>query len=234
MVARLVRVTEKRTHKIPSCRVDKELLLDIGNVIESSIRKGEEVSYSLSAQSRDIQSKSLKEFATEPPKDAEEISMSLGKRWSFPRAINVKFDLEEEYLGGDKGKISVSDPEAIWVHGVADRLMACFEKKRLGYRVIAERGEIRVVISILLDILLFFSFGYVLSRISSLSLQDIAIILVLVGMYFLLVLDFSLKRLFPYFELENRPLPRKARKWILGVIIGSGLLPALVLRLLGL
>lgn len=232
MVARLVRVTEKRTHKIPSCRVDKELLLDIGNVIESSIRKGEEVSYSLSAQSRDIQSKSLKEFATEPPKDAEEISMSLGKRWSLP-SVNAEFYLGE-YLGSYKGKISVSDPDAIWVHGVADRLMACFEKKRLGYRVIAEKVGIRFTISILLDILLSFSFGYVFSRISLLSFDDIVGPLLVFGMVFLFVLDFSLKRLFPYFELENRPLPRKARKWILGVIIGSGLLPALVLRLLGL
>jgi len=232
MVSELVKITEKRTHKIPSCRVDKELIFDIGNVIESSKRKDESVRYHLRAQSRDIQSQNLKEFASEAPKDVEEISMRLVKSWST--IIEVEFDLEEGYMTTRHGKLSVSDPDATWVHGTADRLIACFEKKRLGYRSISERGEIRTTVSISLTIFMFASFTYFLSRLFSLDMDLVASILVLAGMITFVILDIGLKRLFPYFELENRPIPRKTRKLIIGILIGSGLLPTIILKILGL
>jgi len=232
MVSELVKITEKRTHKIPSCRVDKELLLDIGKVIESSKRKGEQAYYDLKAQSRDIRSQNLEEFASEPPNDVEEISIRLAKLWST--SINVKFSLEESYMSVGHGKISVSDPDATWVHGTTDRLMACFENKRLGYRAISERGEIRFIISGALTIFLSVSFGYVIFTLFSLDLDTVASAFLLVGLILGLLLDFSLNRLFPYYELENRALPRRARKLILGILIGSGLLPQIILKILGL
>jgi len=231
-VAKLVEITEKRTHRIPSCKVDKELLLDIGNLIDNSKRSGENVHYSLKAKSRDIRSQNLKEFAAEPPKDAEEIRIRLSKPWST--SIDVRFNLDEGFLTSDHGEVSVSDPDATWVHGVADRLNVCFEKKKLGYRAISERGELRAIISISLTVFLFVSFGYVFLTLSSLDLETIATTLALAAMISGIFLDIGLKRLFPYFELESRPLPRKARKWIIGILIGSGLLPTIILKIFGL
>ncbi|MDH5595523.1 MAG: hypothetical protein OEY40_02255 [Candidatus Bathyarchaeota archaeon] len=233
MVSELVQITEKRTQKIPSCRVDKELLLAIGNVIENSKRKGEKVYYNLKAKSRDIQSQNLKEFASEPPKDAEKISMRLSQSW-LP-SIEVEFDLEEEYFSIGHGEVSVSDPDSTWVHGTADRLIACFEKKRLGYRVISENGVIRAITSISLTIFLFSSFAYILFTLFSLNAdEDVFSAFGLVALVFGICLDIGMKRLFPYFELESRSLPRKTRKIILGILIGSGLLPAIILKMLGL
>lgn len=233
MVSELVKITEKRTHKIPSCRVDKELLLDIGKVIETSKRKGEQAYYNLKAQSRDVRSQNLEEFASEPPKDVEEISIRLSKGlWST--SINVTFSLEESYMSVGHGKISVSDPDATWVHGTTDRLIACFENKRLGYRKISERGEIRFIISAALTIFLCVSFGYVIFTLFSLELETVTSAFLLVGLILGILLDFSLNRLFPYYELENRALPRRARKLILGILIGSGLLPTIILKILGL
>lgn len=233
MVSELVQITEKRTQKIPSCKVDKELLLAIGNVIENSKRKDEKVYYNLKAKSRDIQSQNLGEFASEPPKDAEKLSMRLSVLWS--PSIEVEFDLEEDYVSIGHGKISVSDPDATWVHGTADRLIACFEKKRLGYRVISENGVIRAITSISLTIFLFSSFAYTLFTLFSLdAVEGVFSAFGLAAIFFGIFLDIGMKRLFPYFELENRSLPRKTRKFVLGILIGSGLLPTIILKMLGL
>jgi hypothetical protein len=130
-------------------------------------------------------------------------------------------------------KIRVYGEKRGWVEGTTKTLLDVFNKKRLGYRHIAKYSSVRAIISWVSSGFLAFTVGYVLWSIKIEALQ------VGIGTFvsFRIFLE-TLRRfygwVFPYFEIGNEDFkPKKFRKLAWGILAASGILQAIIIRLLG-
>lgn len=235
----MVRIREKRSVKIPPTKIDKELLGDIGQILKAERPQKSEISIKLYADSRDIETEDVKETANmDIPSDTYLIEMMTGHLYLSiladtsevsENSIQVKIDLGRP----QDSKIRIIGKKSTWVRGVTEGLLEAFKKKKLGYSFIAKHDTVRRIMSWLSSALLAVASGYIL-----LSLRIEAVYVFVFGILLFAVMIDILKRffdwVFPYFEIASDDfMPRKVRKIALGILWGSGIVPTIVLKILG-
>lgn len=269
-------ITEKRTFKVPPCKIDKSLIKELGQILEAEsptiynvhveieikrrskqdyykkypkeLKKDAEESvlpweykpsYTLVADSKNIKSAEFANFTdVEWPSDTKEINLSIG-HFSSPRKIEINLYLERWRM--KQSEVSVSGKDSTWVNGIADRLEAVFQKKLLGYRSIVEHSLLRMLLSILTWISIAFAITYLSWPMMRPFLKEgvtwielFVIILFFGGFVAVWVLEEFLSWLFPRFEFGEVSLPRRVRKWIWGLLVGSGFIANIIFKLVGL
>ena len=251
-------VTEKRTIKIPPCKIDKGLIREIGQIMEMESEKiREEVirdaersgiknakkfvddmlsseyfpSYVLKAKSRDVESHKIEHFVdTKWPPDTYTISLSLGGR-AFARDVGINVEINLESTMAKRSRVSVSGRDATWVHGIADRIEQIIRTKKLGYGAFVDHEILRVTTYI---ILLLGGLGvayFVSPTVMEERYNSIWVFYFVLGVGFL---EGIFRQLYPRFEFGGEPFPKKIRKWIWTIVVGSGVISAIVLKIIGL
>lgn len=268
-------VTEKRTFKIPPCKIDKVLVKRMGEILEkesstiyndllefaikkesekdyykkypdqleedakSSIAEWEyKPEYTLVAHSRNIESTDISGFTkVDWPSDTESLSVSIG-RHGAPKRIEIDIYLESWRM--NESKLRVSGNNSTWVNGIADQLEAIFQKNLVGYHLIVEKLLLRVLLSILAWISIAFAVAYPLWPAirpflkPSVTFPTIFAIILLIGFVVFYPLELFMEWLFPRFEFGPVSLSRRVRKWMWGLLVSSGLIVAIIFKLVGL
>ena len=80
-------VTEIREFQIPPCRVDKELVGELGKIFESDeICKEERQTFTLVSKFRKIESDNIQDFVeTDWPNDAQLMTVTIGTKYTSTR-----------------------------------------------------------------------------------------------------------------------------------------------------
>lgn len=231
MVIALVEVTEKRSVTIRPTRIDKELLIDLGQILRAECSGKHGVLIGLDADSKEIRTGDSKELANiEIPSDTYMIRMAVtSSDVSFEIPIHIEMDLRKPR----NSKIRVIGKNPTWVQGVTERLSKVFERKKLGYRHIARFEIVRAIMSMIASGLLSYVGGFTLWHFR----VDPTYVLCFVVVFFY-AMGMLIRRffdwVFPYFEIENKNfLPRRVRKWALVILWGSGIIPTILFKILG-
>lgn len=228
------RIVEKRIFKLPPCRVEKDLVSEIGQILESDrLAKEYTPEYSLKSSSKDIESTKIDTFiSTEWPTDINRITLHIGE-YDNPK-IEVCIDFKSLW----NANATVAGDNPTWTDGVSRQLEKVFEKRRLGYHSIHEKRYLKALLIILTWIPMALAITYPLYPIIKPHLKEwvtsstFFLIILLVGEALMwLPLWTVFDWLFPYFEFGN-PLQKKVRKWIWGLFVSSGFLMALLFKLL--
>lgn len=238
----MVKIREKSSITIRPTRIDKQLLVNLGRILKEECPEEHEIGIELQADSRDIKTEDYEEFKNlEIPSDIYVIkmrtkfgSLSLAVDEILENKIVKGMQIEIDLRRPKNSKIRITGDNATWVRGVGGRLFEAFEKKKLGYRYVAEHGNVRAILSLMSSILLAYTIGSIL-WLFKIEFSYVAIFSVV----FFVVMQDLLKRffdwVFPYFEIESEDfLPPKVRKWALAILWGSGILPAILFKILGL
>jgi len=137
--------------------------------------------------------------------------------------------------------VTVSGSDSPWVNGVASQLEEVFKSRKLSYSILATHSSLRVILSLFTWVSLSFAILRSLWPIIVPFLEEGTGFGTLYGLVFLLgcftvviLLEEFLSWLFPRFEYGKNPTPRRVRTWICGLLLSSGILSELFLKLLGL
>lgn len=195
-------------------------------------------SFSLYSSSRNIESTNVDGFiSAEWPTKINQISMSLG---SAPAGKRIVVNVYLERWRMKNSEVSVSGSDSVWVNGMASQLEDIFEKNRLSYHFIVRHMSLRLMLSIVAWISLSFAVMYPLWPIVKPFLREglefellYSIILVFGGFMMIYPLESVLSWLFPRLEYGKGSNSRRVRAWIWGLLVSSGLLMAIILKLLG-
>ena len=242
------KVVEKRTVKIPPCQISKDLIRKIGKLLESEKKLGGRITYILRGATRNITSERVDDFVKADWGFVVE-SISIGTSHGYPigdfypapaRAEVGKEELNvtiQMYKQWGKPRFSVSGKDATLIEGLANRLENIFVMHRSGYHRLADGWFLKFLISVVLTILFEYPISIVIGTACAFfGIMDTAIftgaivssgILILISQYSLV------NWLFPYFEY-GVTTQKKMRKWIWLVLAGSGLIPAVILKIIGL
>jgi hypothetical protein len=222
----MVEVTEKSTIKIPSCVVNKELIRELGELLENEKVLQDRLAYHIDTATKDAKSKKVKDFIEmEWGTDLREIKIETSDS-AYPKLRTV-IDFRPFYDSG----FSLAGKDPTWVNGVTNRVQEVFKKHRTSYFRIENSKPLRVLCSFFVACA-FFLPVYIAMQHYLPDSYSIIIVAVLVisngtnGMYWLI--DW----LFPHFEHEG-VLQTRIRKWIWIILFGSGLIPAIILKLIG-
>lgn len=224
-------IREKRSTSICPTRLDQELLVDVGQILREECKKEEGISIELDADSREIETEDSTEFAQiDIPSDTYSIRMVIYSDDEYYDPVEIEIDLRKP----TNSRIRVMGENATWVQGVSDRLTTAFEKKKLGYRHLAKYPLLRFTSSILTSILLSYVVGLALWIVTAEPTYVIMFVAVFFYAMAMLIKKFF-DWVFPYFEIASSDfLPKRVRKWALTRLFGSGIVPAIVFKLLGL
>lgn len=223
-------IREKRSISIAPTRIDKELLVEVGQILKQECKKDCEVSIELDADSREIETEDSKTFEKVTiPADTYAVTMSIFSYEDY-NPVEIEIDIKKP----KDSKIRVMGENATWVQGVSDRLIKEFDKKKLAYRYIARYEPVRLLMSIVTSVLLSYVTGFALWLLKI----DFSTIILSIAVFFY-ALTVSIKRFFDwvfrYFELGSEDFkPRKFRKLILAILWGSGIISTILFKLLGL
>jgi hypothetical protein len=235
----MVRVSEKRSMRIPPVKIDKGLLVSVGEILKAECSEHSIFSFALYADSKDIETEDSKEFnEIEIPPDTYAIEMtatayaakSLVEEEPWENPIEIEIDIRKP----KNSQIRVRGEKRSWVAGVSDSIVKAFERKRLGYRHIASNEVTRSVMAVISSVLLTYVSGFALSLF---HVEALYLLMFIASFFYFmtLILKRFFDRVFPYFEIDNEEfLPRKVRKWALLLLWSSGIIPAIIFKILGL
>lgn len=227
----MVKISEKRSMSISPTRIDKELLTKVGQILNTECPEEHGISIQVFSDSRNIITENPEEFKNiEIPSDTYRIEMTIRHPMVLGKTpIQIEMDLRRP----KNSRFRVMGENATWVHGVTELLSEAFSKKKLGYSYIAKSKNLRSLMSFATSLLLAYSIGSIVlffgieSEIAFVS----GIISLLVAMS---LTDRFFDWVFPYFEIESEDfLPPKVRKWTLTILWGSGIIPTILLKILG-
>jgi len=228
---RTVNITEKSSSSIAPTRIDKELLMEVGEILKQECKEDCKVSIELYSDSKDIETGDSKAFQDLPiPADTYEVRMEIISYDDYD-PVEIEIDTKKP----KNCKIRVMGENATWVRGASRRLTEAFEKKKLGYRHIAKYEPIRLFMSMVASALLSYVVGFGL--LYSKFFEPSYVMLFVVAFFY--AMSLLIKRffdwIFPYFEIGSGDFkPRKFRKIALAILWGSGILPTILFKLLGL
>lgn len=228
----MVKISEKRSLNIPPTRIDKELLIKVGQILKAECPKEHEISIQVYSDSRNIITENSEEFKNiEIPSDTYRIEMTIRHPIVLGKTpIQIEMDLRRP----KNSKFRVMGENATWVHGVTELLSEAFEKKKLGYSYIAKSKNLRSLMSFATSLLLAYTIGSVVLffniEYNTAFTSGLISFLVAIGLT-----DRFFNWVFPYFEIGNEDFsPPKVRKWALTILWGSGILPMIILKIFGL
>jgi hypothetical protein len=235
----MVKITAKRSENILPTRIDKDALSKLGQILKKECSDKQSLSISLYSDSSDIEIEDCKEFQNvEVPSDTYSIRMALSDIVEFhsiggfivgANPIEIWMDMRQP----KNSKVRVKGENNTWVSGVTSEIMKAFERKKLGYWFIAKYEFTRTLLSWFSSAVFGFYLGFALWHFGLEIFYAFIIALAFFG-----VMTSLLKRffdwVFPYFEIGNDDFkPRKFRRAVFGILITSGLLPAILLKLIG-
>jgi len=217
-------IVEKRTIKILPSKIEKKLIQDIGELLENNSPMLGDMSYHLESKSRDIYSAKVNDFIrADWGKEISRITLGTARRLTRPeKSINI--DITINFAYPENSDISVSGKDGILVNGISSEIENLFSKYRLNYYMVKRNIFIKYPLTFITSVVLTYPI--------SLFLKDIGLwtsLFVLVG----IGIHALIQWLFPYFEYDD-PLQKKVRKWVWILLYGSGIIPTVILKLLGL
>jgi hypothetical protein len=229
------RISQKRTIDIPPVKIDGDLLFRVGKILKEVCPEQGYVKVSLNSDSMDIGIDDIEELKSQTiPVDTDTIEMRFSDEVRFDEntpdisiTINTKFPKKES-------KIRVYGKDATWVQGVSERLCKEFNENKLSYGYLSQYSNLRFLLAMVTSALLSYVTGIGIWYFTANS--GYSVIFVAVFFYaFSVLLNRFYDWLFPYFELDNKNFkPKKYRKLALTFLWGSGILPTIIIRLLGL
>jgi hypothetical protein len=195
--------------------------------------------YLLRSNSRNIDSANIASFAeAEWPDDANEISMELNSRLS---AKNITLSLYLTRWRMKDSEAKVSGVDSTWVNGITVKLDGIFMSKRLSYHPLVTHASIRYILSLVAWGSLSFAFlrslwPWIMPYLKESTQFEELFILVFVAVAFpaVFALEAFLNWLFPQVEYGKGSASRRVRGWIWGLLVSSGIIAALFLKLFGL
>lgn len=235
----MVKITAKRSMNVLPTRIDKDMLSRLGQILKKECSDQQSLSISLYSDSLDIEVEDCKEFENiELPSDTYSIQMALnntiavsvGKVVVGTKPIEIEMDMRQP----KNSKVRVRGENTTWVSGVTEAIVKAFERKKLRYWFVAKHEFARTLLSWFSSAVFGFSVGFALWHFGLEPLYSFVVAVATFG-----VMTNLLKRffdwVFPYFEIGNEDFkPRKFRKVAFGILITSGVLPTIVLKLIGL
>lgn len=234
----LSEIVEKRSVKIPPCKIEKDLIREIGELLESQEPCENRLRYSLDTRSKDMKSRRVKDFVeAEWGLDINGIVIKAeytisdivdGKQEEIPEVeVNINFRYRSGYF-------SVSGKDATWVNGIANQVEQIFDKYKLKYYQVKSNWLIKLPLIIATSLPLVYPIHLVSIRFLYFETEtSLFFLLFLVSCLVAYGINKLIDWLFPYFEYGETP-QAWARKWIWILLYGSGLIPSFILKLLGL
>jgi len=231
----MVKISEKRTIKIPPTKIDGNLLFNVGKILKDECPKQYEISIRINADSRDIETGNYEELKDlEIPADTYKIVMETRSEIEMnPTDFPIRIEIDT-VIPKKNSKIQVKGENATWVQGVGERIFRAFEKNKLLHRHIAKFENVRLVMSIITSALLSLAVGFAIWYCSKEFVW--AFYTAFLSFYlFVYILKRFFDWLFPYFDIINEDFkPRKVRKWALTLLWSSGILTNIIFYLLSL
>lgn len=222
----MVEVTEKSTIKIPSCVVNKELIKEIGELLENEKMLQERLVYRIDTKTKDAKSLKVKDFIEmDWGNDLNAIEIETIDR-EYPK-LRIKIDIRHLYYN----VFSLAGKDPTWINGLTNRIQEIFKKHRTSYFRVENSKSLRILISFVVACVAFFLPIFIVLQhyLGESSLRITAICSVSFGAWGMYSL---MGWLFPHFEYEGI-LQRRIRKWIWIALFGSGLVPSIILKLIG-
>jgi len=220
------KIIEKRTVKIPPVRVDKMLIREIGKLLESEELCKDRLSYSLDSKTQDLESKKVDDFV-KANWGSELNEIKIETDYESPR-VRVEIDFRRTYMS----EFSVSGTDATWVNGITNRMHDIFEKYRHSYYRIKTSWLMKLLVTIIVTAVLVYPIFLLVYPLIRENASFVFLIIFPAG-YGGLGVFFLIDWLLPYFEYQET-LQKRLRMWIWILLFSSGLIPAIILKLLGL
>jgi hypothetical protein len=222
------KITAKRTKKIPPCTIDKNLIKKVGTLLENDKSCNGRIEYKLDAKTSDVQASNVGDFIrADWGSDVNSITIRTND-FKSPE-VRITFDFHRLFFN----KFSVSGENATWVNGITNRLENIIEKNKVKYHLIKTSLIIRTslaFISVLALIIPIFLFLNSISIIKESNWQySLSFIIFMFGFW---GMNEFIQWLFPYFDYGDS-LQKSMRKWIWVILFGSGIVPTIILKLLG-
>jgi len=208
----MIKITEKKIFQISACRIDKELIQKIADLL-----KNFNPHYSLTSPIRDIESDDATLFVgTEWPSPVSTINISVRDE---SQSIDIEINLKQE----TESKVSVWGKDTIWVNGVAEKLDSIFKSKRVKYYTFAEHWSLRAILSISIISIAIWILNHRLwpstaPIVKNLSETSFFAVLLMVFIWLAYPLYGLLNWLFPRFGFEGS-IKGKIRKLLCAIVV---------------
>ena len=207
---------QKRTFPILPTRVDTKLIKELGEFLENEEDRSLILTYHSDSKTKEVTKQEVKDFVNSDwGEDIRKITINS------KTAVRINMDFHDPEFS----EYSVYGRNATWVNGTAKCIGDIFRKYKLSYAPIKTSMLLRVLLIIVLDLLLCYPIFLVLSSFYPSSNALIIFPFVSFG----IVLNSFMNWLFPYFEY-GEPLQKSMRRWIWFALVGSGLIPSILLK----
>lgn len=139
---------EKRTTKIPSCLVNKQLVQELGELLEGDKNFKGRLRYILDSRTRDMKSNEVKDFIeADWGSDLNKITIET-MDYEYPQ-VEIKINFRHSSLS----EYSLSSRDPTWSNGITSRVEKVFNNHKTNYhRIVAWYSKIllTIVIAIIL------------------------------------------------------------------------------------
>ena len=214
---------QKRTFHIPPLKIDKPLIRELGEFLET--QENLILTYRLNSETQEVERHTVEDFVN--------VDWGQGLYWiTITSKSMVKIRLDLEFPSDSQCVVYGKNLKN--VNGILNSLKEIFQKYRLGYASVKTKWIIKLAIPAILTAI----FGYsIFTLFNSVNPANIFNPSPLITIFAVMIsgptLYFFVQWLFPYFEY-GEPSQKSVRKWIWFVLVGLGILPSIIQRILGL
>lgn len=139
-------ITSKITIRIKPTRIEKNLVKELGELLEAENLK---LHYRLDSETQEAISLSIQEFISlDWGNDIQKITIST--EYNSDPYVSIEMDFYESY----SRKCYISGKNATWVNGVANRVNDIFRKYRLSYAPIKTNWLVKIAVPVILTLIL--------------------------------------------------------------------------------
>lgn len=218
---------EQRKINIPSCKINKEILIELTEFLEEEskkvkVDKNSNVSFgfTIDSKDKDITAHTVESFREiKIPKQLESIRFHLR---DYKTGIDISINLE--FSWASTSRFTVEGSDAIWVNGITSRLEEIFQyNKTKNYLFHEKKSKIPIALGIAFLIafsISFVMFSYLPDNLEDpKSLDDLFSYTITLGVSMFILFLYFLEWLFPVIEFENYQIQIKIRKIFSGIIV---------------
>jgi hypothetical protein len=232
-------IVEKRTVKILPSVIDKKLIQELGELLENQRLCRDRVNYFLNGKTKNVQSTKVKDFIKADWGPAiNQITVetkALTSDYGSEKYRDVpQIEIDINFRNPNESDFTVSSRDAVWVNGITEQINAIFEKYRQSFCKIKTSWFIRLPLTLPLSLVFVYPILLALgSFVKPEKLVDFYVTMgTLLVMFFGMGLSWLIGWLFPYLEYGVTK-QKRMRNWIWILLFGSGIIPAIILKLLG-
>ena len=258
----MLKITEKRTFRIPPCKIDRELVRDIGKILEKETPEIRKRMITDVIRGTDFKSEEkAREYLDEIAANQHLPVYVLEAKSRDVRSRNIDHFIDTKWPK-DTSAMQLSLGGGIYAEETEIRIALFLEYGKMK----ESRGSVSgtdatwvhgiadqieeifrnkrlgyapfvekgMLRSMIFFILLLVAFGVTHYYVLPVAIEDNLSWIVMYFIVGILFLEYLFRMLYPRFEFGEAPLPKKIRKWILAAIAGSGIISAIILKFLGL